>query len=345
LSNKVVQYDQIPLRYVQVICVVDVFGDALIKLDSRHRSHHIKIGGLPLTITSNDTLRRWTYSFLCILQERFYTYRLAALGTPSYDTCERMLHNNDNNTGLGWSARSVSCILVTWTVTWSWEWFVTNCARMRHVRYSATKRWNDGRLFISTRDYSYDSMIQSYDSIIQSYDSMIHSMIQWFNLRIQWFNLMIQWFNLRIQWFNLRIQWFTLWFNDSLYDSMIHSMIQWFTLWFNDSILGFNYSILWFNDSILGFNDSILWFNDSILGFNDSILWFNDSILGFNDSILWINDSILGFNDSLYDSMIHPMIQWFTLWFNDSLYDSMIQSYDSMIHRVNHWIIEWIIES
>jgi hypothetical protein len=40
----------------------------------------------------------------------------AALGTPSYDTCERMLHNTgpiDNNTGLGWSARSVSCILVT----------------------------------------------------------------------------------------------------------------------------------------------------------------------------------------------------------------------------------------
>jgi hypothetical protein len=30
------------------------------------------------------------------------------LGTPSYDTCERMLHNTghiDNNTGLGWSAR------------------------------------------------------------------------------------------------------------------------------------------------------------------------------------------------------------------------------------------------
>jgi hypothetical protein len=39
LSHKVVQYDQIQLRYVQVICVVDVFGDALIKLDSRHRSH------------------------------------------------------------------------------------------------------------------------------------------------------------------------------------------------------------------------------------------------------------------------------------------------------------------
>ena len=114
LSHKVVQYDQIPLRYVQVICVVDVFGDALIKLDSRHRSHRIKIGGLPLTIIPNDTLRRWTYSFLCILQERFYPYSLAALGTPSYDTCERMLHNTgpiDNKTGLGWSARSVSYII------------------------------------------------------------------------------------------------------------------------------------------------------------------------------------------------------------------------------------------
>ena len=115
LSRKVVQYYQIPLRYVQVIYVVDVFGDALIEFDSWHRSLHIKIGGLPLTITPNDTLRRWTYSFLCILQERFYPYSLAALGTPSYDTCERMLRNTgpiDNNTGLRWSARSVSCILV-----------------------------------------------------------------------------------------------------------------------------------------------------------------------------------------------------------------------------------------
>jgi hypothetical protein len=30
----------------------------LIKLDSRHRSHHNKIGGLPLTITPNDTSLR-----------------------------------------------------------------------------------------------------------------------------------------------------------------------------------------------------------------------------------------------------------------------------------------------
>jgi hypothetical protein len=108
LSHKVVQYYQIPLRYVQVICVVDVFGDALIEFDSWHRPHHIKIGGLPLTITPNDTSRRWTYSFRCILQERFYPYSLAALGTPSYDTCERMLHNTgpiDNNTGLRWSVQ------------------------------------------------------------------------------------------------------------------------------------------------------------------------------------------------------------------------------------------------
>jgi ABC-type uncharacterized transport system fused permease/ATPase subunit len=44
LSFKIVQYDQIPLRYVQVIYVVDIVGSALINLDSRHRRHHIKIG-------------------------------------------------------------------------------------------------------------------------------------------------------------------------------------------------------------------------------------------------------------------------------------------------------------
>jgi hypothetical protein len=93
LSHKVIQYDQIPLRYVQVIGVVDVVGDALIKLDSRHRSHHIKIGGLPLTITPNDTLRSRTYSRLSILQERFYPYGFTALCTPSYDARKRMLHN------------------------------------------------------------------------------------------------------------------------------------------------------------------------------------------------------------------------------------------------------------
>jgi hypothetical protein len=93
LSHKVVQYDQIPLRYVQVICVVDIVGNALIKLDSRYRPYHTKIEGLPLTITPNDTLRRWTNSFLCFLQESFHPRSLAALCTPSYDTCERMLHN------------------------------------------------------------------------------------------------------------------------------------------------------------------------------------------------------------------------------------------------------------
>ena len=76
LCHKVVQYDQIPLRYVQVICVVDIVGDAFIKLDSRRHPHHIKIGGLPLTITPNDTLRSRTYSRLSILQERFHPYDL-----------------------------------------------------------------------------------------------------------------------------------------------------------------------------------------------------------------------------------------------------------------------------
>jgi hypothetical protein len=53
----------------------------LIKLDSRHCPQHIEIGWLPLTITPDDTLRRWAYSFLCILQERFHPRSLAALCT------------------------------------------------------------------------------------------------------------------------------------------------------------------------------------------------------------------------------------------------------------------------
>ena len=93
LCHEIVQCDQIPLRYVQVICVVDIVGNALIKLDSRYRSHHIKIGGLPLTITPNDTLRRRTYSFLCILQERFHPYSLTALGTSCNDACKWVLQN------------------------------------------------------------------------------------------------------------------------------------------------------------------------------------------------------------------------------------------------------------
>ena len=116
LCHEIIQYDQIPLRYVQVIHFVDIFGNAFIELDSRNRPHHIKIGLLPLTISADDTLRRWTYSFLCILQDRFHSCSLAALCTFSYDASKWVLHNTgpvDNNTGLGWSSRSVSCILVT----------------------------------------------------------------------------------------------------------------------------------------------------------------------------------------------------------------------------------------
>jgi hypothetical protein len=56
LCHEIIQYDQIPLRYVQVICVVDIVGNALIKLDYRHRSQYIKRGVLPLTITPNTSV-------------------------------------------------------------------------------------------------------------------------------------------------------------------------------------------------------------------------------------------------------------------------------------------------
>jgi hypothetical protein len=95
LCHEIIHYDQIPLKYVQVICVVDIVGNALTKLDSRHRSHHIKIGGLPLTITPNETLRRRTYSFLCILQERFHPYSLTALGTSCNYACKWVLQSAD----------------------------------------------------------------------------------------------------------------------------------------------------------------------------------------------------------------------------------------------------------
>ena len=58
LCHEIVQYDQIPLRYVQVIHFVDIFWNAFIELDSRSRPQHIKIGGLPLTITPDDSLGR-----------------------------------------------------------------------------------------------------------------------------------------------------------------------------------------------------------------------------------------------------------------------------------------------
>jgi hypothetical protein len=81
------------LRYVQVIPFVDIFGNAFIELDFRNRPQHIKIRWLSLTITPDDTLRRWTFSRLSILQERFHPYSIAALCTPRYDTRKRMLHN------------------------------------------------------------------------------------------------------------------------------------------------------------------------------------------------------------------------------------------------------------
>ena len=93
LCHEIVQYDQIPLRYVQVIRFVDILGNAFIELDFRNRPQHIKIGGLPLTITPDDTLRSRTYSRPSILQERFYPYSFATLCTPSYDARKRMLHN------------------------------------------------------------------------------------------------------------------------------------------------------------------------------------------------------------------------------------------------------------
>jgi hypothetical protein len=34
---------------------------------------------LPLTITPDDTLRRWTYNFLCLLQGRVFTHTVLSL--------------------------------------------------------------------------------------------------------------------------------------------------------------------------------------------------------------------------------------------------------------------------
>jgi hypothetical protein len=91
LSHEIVQYDQIPLRYVHDYSVVDIVGKAFIELDSGHRPQHIKIRWLPLTITPDDTLRRWAYSFLYILQENFNPYSLASLGTSCNDACTWVL--------------------------------------------------------------------------------------------------------------------------------------------------------------------------------------------------------------------------------------------------------------
>jgi hypothetical protein len=71
LGHEIVQYDQIPLRYVQVISVVDLVGNAFIELDSRHRPRHIKIRWLPLTITPNDTF--------CSFSKRVFTHTVLPL--------------------------------------------------------------------------------------------------------------------------------------------------------------------------------------------------------------------------------------------------------------------------
>ena len=93
LCHKIIQNDQISLRYVQVIWFVYIVRDAFIKLYSRHRSYHIKISGLPLTITPDDTLSGMTYSFLDIFQQSFYPDSLATLRISCYDTSKGVLQH------------------------------------------------------------------------------------------------------------------------------------------------------------------------------------------------------------------------------------------------------------
>ena len=136
LSHKIIQYDQIPLRYVQVICVVDIVGDAFIKLDSRHYPHHIKIGRLPLTITPNDTLRSRTYSRLSILQERFHPYSFAALCTSCNDARKRC--NPIHRKSLLPKITSSICmdnLLVAKEITRICKRFTADVAFIRHVYF------------------------------------------------------------------------------------------------------------------------------------------------------------------------------------------------------------------
>jgi hypothetical protein len=93
-SSNMIKFAIRPLRYVHDYSVVDIVGNAFIELESRHRPQHIKIRWLPLTITPDDTLRRWTYSFLYILQENFHPYSLASLGTSCNDACTWVLQNS-----------------------------------------------------------------------------------------------------------------------------------------------------------------------------------------------------------------------------------------------------------
>jgi hypothetical protein len=129
------------LRYVQVICFVDIVVDAFIKLDSRHYTRHIKIGRLPLTITPNDTLRSRTYSRLCILQERYHPYGFATLSTSCNDARKRMLPdcNSIHRKSLLPKITSSICmdnLLVAKEITRICKRFTADVAFIRHVYFS-----------------------------------------------------------------------------------------------------------------------------------------------------------------------------------------------------------------
>jgi hypothetical protein len=110
----------------------------LIKLDSMHHPHHIKIGRLPLTITSNDTLRSGTYNRLSILQEIFHLYGFAALCTSRNDPRKRMLHdcNSVHRKSLLPKITSSICmdnLLVAKEITRICKRFIADVAFIRHV--------------------------------------------------------------------------------------------------------------------------------------------------------------------------------------------------------------------
>jgi hypothetical protein len=125
------------LRYVQVIHFVDVFGDAFIEFNSRHRSHQVKIGWLPLTLSPDDTLWSRTFSRLSILQERFHPCSLAALGTSCNDACKWVLQDHRSHTcwDFNWYALIISMGIQSMTleVTVCWKYFGTYIARKGHV--------------------------------------------------------------------------------------------------------------------------------------------------------------------------------------------------------------------
>ena len=135
LCHKIVQYDQIPLRYVQVIGVVDIVGNALIKLDSRHHPHHIKIGRLPLTITPNDTLRSRTYSRLSNLQERLYPSLLLLCVHPATMHVKGCCMTVPRIT----SSICMDNLLVAKEITRICKRFTTDVAFIRHVYFSRVR--------------------------------------------------------------------------------------------------------------------------------------------------------------------------------------------------------------